>query len=60
MPALQEILGYFLNWKSLTGLWPKNVWSVMVSQQTIETILTNNGLIFFSHRVNDLEPRIPY
>jgi hypothetical protein len=32
----------------------------MVSQQTIETILTNNSLIFSSHRVNDLEPRIPY
>ena len=31
-----------------------------VSQKTIETILTNNGLIFSSHRVNDLEPRIPY
>jgi hypothetical protein len=32
----------------------------MVSQQTIETILTNNGLILPSHRVNDLELSVPY
>lgn len=31
-----------------------------VSQQTIETILVNNCLIFSSHRVNDLEPSFPY
>jgi Domain of unknown function (DUF955). len=31
-----------------------------VSQQTIETILINNRLIFSSHRVNDLEPSVPY
>jgi hypothetical protein len=32
----------------------------MVSQQTIETILINNGLILSSHQVNDLELSVPY
>lgn len=31
-----------------------------VSQQTIETTLINNGLIFSSDRGDDLEPRVPY